>query len=136
MPRRKQSKQINVKGKFRNAIQSLKHMRPAKQRAAALGSSNEFIRDISSFFSKIRKRPDLLSSKRLRNVLKQHRSKLRKLVHAKTPLSVKRRILSSTGRSLSQTGGILPFLIPIIVAGIGAAGSVGAAATHAAISRA
>lgn len=130
------SKKIKVKGKFQNAIQRLKHMQPKKQRAAALQSSNEFIRDISGFLSKVRKRPDLLTNKRHQKILTRHRLKLRKLVHAKTPLNVKRRILSQTGKGLSQSGGILPFLIPIIVAIIGAGGTVGAAATHAAISKA
>ena len=124
----KRHKKIKVKRKFANAISRLKQMKPMKQRAAAVGASNEFIRDMSSFFSKIRKRPDLLKAKH-RRILRRYRKKMKKLVHAKTPIHSKRLILS-------QKGGIIPALIPIIVAAIGAGGSVAAAATHAAVSRA
>ena len=118
---------MKVKGKFKDAISRLKRMNPINQRNAALASSDEFIRDISGLFSKVRGRPDLLKAQH-RNVLKRHRLKLKKLVHAKTPVSTKRLILA-------QKGGILPLLVPIITALIGAGGAIGGAATHAAISK-
>ena len=99
------------------------------KRDAALGASNEFIRDLTSFLSRIRKRPDLVTHNKHRKALKRNKSKLRKLIHAKTSMNAKRRILS-------QTGGILPALIPIVAAIIGSVGGVAASATHAAISRA
>ena len=125
--RRNKNQGIKVKGKFKNAISRLRRMKPVNQRNAALASSNEFIRDISSLLSRVRGRPDLLKANH-RNVLKRHRLKLKKLVHAKTPITAKRLILS-------QTGGILPLLVPIITALIGAGGAIGGAATHAAISK-
>ena len=118
-------RKIPVKKKFADAIKRLKRMKTSNQRAAALGASNEFIRDVSAFMSKLRKQPDLVKGSH-RNVLKRHSLKLRKLIHAKTPLEKKRMILS-------QTGGILPALIPIIVAIIGAGGGIASAATSAAI---
>ena len=38
-------------------------------------------------------------------------------------------------RRRRQVGGVLPFLIPLLAAGITAAGGIGASAAHAAISR-
>lgn len=122
-------KKIKVKRKFKNAISRLKTMTARQKRTAALGASNEFLHDISRFFKKLRKRPDLVTKSKHRRILKRHKSKLRKLVHAKTTMNDKRRILA-------QKGGILPALIPILVAGIGAVGGIGASATHAAISKA
>ena len=128
MTRRKVKKtaaKINVKPKFADALRRLKRMKKANQKTAIFGASNEFIRDLSSFMQKIKHRPDLVSKSR-RKTLAKHRAKLRKLIHAKTSIDNKRLILS-------QTGGILPFLIPIICASITAAGGIGAAATSAAI---
>ena len=122
-------KKIKVKRKLRNAISRLKTMTARQKRTAALGASNEFLRDISRFFSKLRKRPDLVTKSKHRRILKRHKSKLQKLVHAKTTMNDKRRILA-------QKGGILPALIPVVVAGIGALGGVAASATHAAVSKA
>ena len=118
-------KKVKAKKKFIKSISYLRRLKPQKQREMMLNSSNEFIRDISSFLAKIRKRPDLVTAKH-RKVLKKHRNKLRKLVHAKTGVQSKRLILS-------QKGGIIPFLIPIITAVIGGASSIAAGATTAAI---
>ena len=65
----------------------------------------------------------------VRKKLTQHRKALQKFVNPRTSLRKKKQVLT-------QHGGILPALIPIIVAAIGATGTVGAAATHAAISKA
>lgn len=120
---------IRVKRKFNNAMRRLHRLKGAQQRVLVKGASNEFIRDVSGFLKKIRGKSHLVKSARHRNTLKRHRKKLQKLVHAKTPLDKKRKILL-------QRGGIAPLLIPIIVAIIGAGGGVASAATHAAISRA
>ena len=120
-------KKLKVKKQFKDAMTRLRRMTPLKQRASVVGASNQFIRDLSSFLSKIRNAGHLLKASH-RNTLRKHKKKLRKLVNAKTPIHMKRLILS-------QRGGIAPFLIPIIVAAIGAGGSIGAAATHAAIAK-
>lgn len=119
---------INVKHKFKNAIAKLKRMSAKKQREAVSGSSNEFIKDMSTFLKRIRTKPHLLGNKH-RKILKRHKTKLRKIINSKTPLSEKRRLLT-------QKGGIIPALIPIITAIIGAAGGIGASAVGAAIMKA
>lgn len=116
---------IPVKQKFAKAIVTLRRMKPTKQRTAVIAASNEFIRDISGFLNKIRRSPHLVKASH-RRILKKHQKKLQKLVHAKTPIATKRLILS-------QKGGIIPFLIPVIVALLGAGGSIAGAATSAAI---
>ena len=123
--KRKFVKAIPVKRKFATAIKKLKQMKAAKQRLSVIGASNEFIRDVSNFMTKIRKRPQTVKASH-RKILKRHSKKLRKLIHAKTPIESKRMILS-------QRGGILPALIPVICALIGAGGGIAGAATSAAI---
>ena len=118
-------KKISVKRRFAKAMSVLRRMRAKKQRSAVVGSSNDFIRDVTGFLTRIRKRPDLVKSSH-RKILKRYRKKLNKLVQAKTPMHMKRFILA-------QKGGILPALIPIITAIIGAAGGIAGAATSAAI---
>lgn len=116
---------IPVKSKFRKAVSNLKRLSARKQREAIGSSSNEFIRDMSSFLTRIRKKPQLVNAKQ-RKVLQRHRTKLRKIINKRTPMSEKRRLLT-------QKGGIAPLLIPIITAIIGAAGGIGASAAGAAI---
>ena len=123
--KRKLAQTIRVKQKFAKAMSQLKRMKAAKQRSSVVGSSNEFIRDVSNFMSRVRKQPHLVKASH-RNILKRHSKKLRKLVHAKTPINSKRLILS-------QKGGIIPALIPVICALIGAGGGIAGAATSAAI---
>ena len=116
---------IPVKQRFVHAMKRIKGMKAMKQRTVALGASKDFIRDVSNFMSKVRNQPQLVKASH-RNVLNKHRIKLRKLIHPKTPIKNKRLILS-------QTGGILPALVPIICALIGAGGGIAGAATSAAI---
>ena len=123
--KRKLAQTIRVKQKFAKAMSQLKRMKAAKQRSSVVGSSNEFIRDVSNFMSRVRKQPHLVKASH-RNILKRHSKKLRKLVHAKTSINSKRLILS-------QKGGIIPALIPVICALIGAGGGIAGAATSAAI---
>ena len=122
---KKSSKKLAVKRQFRKAMSQLNQMTPVKQRAAVWGASNKFIHDMSRFLNKIRNKGNLLRANQ-RRILKKHRKKLKKLVKAKTPVDTKRLILS-------QKGGIIPALIPIIVALIGAGGSIATGATTAAI---
>ena len=123
--KRKSTKAIAVKGKFAAAIKRLKRMKAANQRTAVIGASDEFIRDVSNFMTKIRKQPQSVKTSH-QKILKKHSKLLRKLIHAKTPVERKRLILS-------QRGGIFPALIPVICALIGAGGGIAGAATSAAI---
>ena len=123
--KRKFVKAFPVKRKFATAMKQLKRMKAAKQRLAVTGASKEFIRDVSNFMTKIRKRPQTVKASH-QKILKRHSKKLRKLIHAKTPIESKRLILS-------QKGGIIPALIPVICALIGAGGGIAGAATSAAI---
>ena len=124
--RKQKSKKIAVKQKFVQAMSRLRRMKKNQQKAVVSKASNEFIRDVSGFMKKIRNKPNLVKKTAHRKTLKRYSKHLRKLIHAKTPIHKKRLILQ-------QRGGIFPFLIPIIIAGISAAGSIGAAATSAAI---
>ena len=100
-------------------------MKRASQKILTQGASKEFIRDVSNFLKRVRQRPDLVKGSH-RKTLQRHRKKLRRLIHANTPIEKKRQILL-------QKGGIIPALIPIICAVIGACGAVGAGAASAAI---
>lgn len=125
--KKRNSKKLQVKKQFKDAMARLHRMIAVKQRAAVVGASDKFIRDVTSFMLKIRKKGHLIKPSH-RNILKRNRIKLRKLVNATTPVSMKRLILS-------QKGGIIPALIPIIVALIGAGGGIAASATGAAVMR-
>ena len=125
MARQNAIRKIRTKRKFVNAIKRLKGMKKDAQLKAVLGASNEFIKDLSVYIRQLRRRPDLVKASH-RKVLKKHGTKLRKLIHAKTPIHQKRLILM-------QSGGIFPFLIPVITAVLSAGGAIGAAATSAAI---
>ena len=123
--KRRNTKKLFVKKQFKKAIAQLHRMRPVKQREAIVGASNRFIRDISGFMNRIRKQPHLVKSPHQR-ILKKHRRKLRKLVNAKTPINAKRAIL------YQHVGGqLISVLVPIIVALIGAGGSIGGSAVAA-----
>ena len=120
---------LRVKAKFAKAIRHLNTLGRKHQRESVQFASNEFINDVSDFLKRLRNKPHLISPKHAK-VIHKNKKHLQKLVKKKTSLKAKRDILQKT-----QTGGILPFLIPIIVASIGAAGGIGAAATHAAIAK-
>ena len=121
----RKGRKVKVKQRFRNAIKQLHRMNPVKQRVKVVGASNAFIRDVSNFLKKIKRKAHLVQPSH-RRVLKKHRKKLKKLVNPKTSIDMKRMILS-------QKGGIVPALIPIFVALIGAGGTVAASAASAAI---
>lgn len=130
---------LRVKKKFAKAIGKLKYMKPNAQRVAVSTASREFLNDISSLLRQIRFRHDLLN-KRHKNILTKHKGALRKLVSPRTTVTQKRRLLSTESKSKkqkrSQRGGIIPALIPIIAAAIGAAGTIGASAVGAAVMKA
>lgn len=129
MAKRKKSSMFS--NRFKRAMFTLKRLPPEKRRLATIGASNVFIRDVSNALKKIRSRPHLVKGK-FRQVLQKHRNKLRRLVSPKVSINKKRSILT-------QKGGIVPALIPVVCAAIAAAGTtaagVGGAAVHAAISK-
>ena len=104
----------------------IRRMSKQGQRKIVAQASSEFVKDVGIFLSKTRKRPHLSKNAKHRRQLKTHGTKLRRLVNPHDSVEKKRRILL-------MKGGIIPFLVPIICASIGAAGTVGAAATSAAI---
>lgn len=118
---------IQVKGKFYNALQSLRRMKAKEQRMRASNASREFIKDVSKVMRQIRTKPHLVSNKH-RKILKRYKKPLRQLIKRNSSLARQRKVLL-------LRGGILPFLVPIICASIAAAGSVGASAAGAAIMR-
>ena len=130
----KKKKRVNPKGKiivkrkFYNALQSLRRMSPKQQRLRAKNASKEFVTDVSNVMSKIRRRPNLVSNKH-KKILRRYKKPLRQLVKKDSSAKRKRKVLL-------LRGGILPFLVPIICAGIGAAGSIGASAVGSAVMRA
>ena len=94
---------IPVKQRFVHAMKRIKGMKAMKQRTVALGASKDFIRDVSNFMSKVRNQPQLVKASH-RNVLNKHRIKLRKLIHAKTPIE-KQAFDSFTNRRYSSCFG-------------------------------
>ena len=127
--RKMKSAKISVKSKFKKAMFKLRKMSKQHQRTLLSGTSNEFVKDLSTYLSRLRNEPNLVKSAKYRRMLKKHQGKLRRLINPNVWIEKKRHIL------MMQVG-IIPFLIPIVCASIGAAGSVGAAATTAAISKA
>ena len=129
--RRNKGKSKLFSSKFKQAALKLNGMSAERRRLATVSASNSFIRDVSSAMSKLRKRPHLVKSAH-QKVLRKHRKKLQQLVNPKVSIAKKRLILT-------QKGGIIPALIPVIVAAIGALGTatagIGGAAVHAAISK-
>lgn len=132
MTKMNKAHRIPTKAKFAGAMRRLKGMTKAKQKAAIHGASNEFIRDMTSYLKKLKKRPDLIKNATHRKLVRKHRKKLQKFIHANTTIHQKRNILTQKG---GQVGGFITALVAIICAAIGAAGSIGAAATSAAISK-
>ena len=116
---------MRVSRKFFNAVRHLRRMSASAQRVSIAQASNAFINDIIKVLKYLKKRPHLVSTSHKKK-LKKIKPRLRKLVHGKTSMVKKRNILM-------QRGGIIPFLIPIIAAAIGAAGSVASGAVTAAI---
>ena len=118
---------MRVKRKFHEAIKRLHRMKPKSRNAAIAGSSNQFIRDFSNVMQKIRKHPQLVSAKH-KNKLRRHKRKLRQIVNSRTPIHVKRRLLTQKGGFI-----ISSILVPLIAAAIGAVGSVAGSAVGAAV---
>jgi len=117
---------IKVKRKFVKALQHLRRMKPEQQRLRTAMASKDFIKDVTDIMKRMRTKPHLVKSKKQKRYLQKHKKSLRRLVRKGSSVNQQRKILL-------QRGGILPFLIPIILAAVGATGSIGASAVGAAI---
>lgn len=115
-----------VSSKLVLTLKKLRTLPLLEQRRQLQLANPKFVRDLSTATRKARYAN---ISPALRKKLKRHRKALRTFANPRVSVSRKKRVLT-------QRGGIFPLLVPAIVAAIGAAGSIGAAATHAAISKA
>ena len=122
---------VRVSPKFHHAVSALKRMKMNQRRQALKNANNRFVSDLSKVMGKLRRLPrDALPpmSPQMRRSIYVRRRSLRSFVSPKTSMKKKRMMIK-------QKGGIFPALIPLICAGIAAAGSVGSAAVGAAIAR-
>ena len=106
---------------FRRALLRLKNLK-GRHQSQAIGMANDtFIRQMCQGVKKLRynKKVNRQSARRLQ----RHRANLRQLVSPRLSVHKKRKLLS-------QRGGILPALIPLLLSAVGpvAGGIVGAAA--------
>ena len=113
--------------KLLNTLTKLRKLPLTQQHRQLQLANGKFVKDLSSAARKVRYAKVKLAPT-VRKKLTQHRKALQTFVNPRTSLRKKKQVLT-------QRGGIIPALIPIIVAAIGATGTVGAAATHAAISK-
>ena len=101
--RRKQTAK-RKNSKFSKAISSLRKMRPNDRYDAIRHANDRFIRDLCSKIGKL-KRKKLTEEER--KFVKKHKSKLKVLCNRGNSIKKKRRMLS-------QKGGFIPFLAPLI----------------------
>ena len=118
-PKRRQSSRKGAT--FRRALLRLKKLKGHHQ-SQAIGMANDtFIRQMCQGVKKLRysKKVNRQSARRL----KRHRANLRQLVSPRLSVQKKRKLLS-------QRGGIIPAIIPLLLSAIGpiAGGIAGAAA--------
>ena len=120
--RRSKRRQSSSQGAtFRRALLRLKNLK-GRHQSQAIGMANDtFIRQMCQGVKKLRynKKVNRQSARRLQ----RHRANLRQLVSPRLSVHKKRKLLS-------QRGGILPALIPLLLSAVGpvAGGIVGAAA--------
>lgn len=102
--RRKRSTSRGKNGRLSRAISSLRKMKSSDRYQAIRFANDSFIRDLCSKINQ-------LKHKRLtpqqQQIVKKYRSKLKVLCNRRTSIKKKR-------QTLSQKGGILPFLLPLI----------------------
>lgn len=92
--------------KFNVALSKLKRMKQAQQVQAVRMSNNAFIRQLSNHVKHLRYAP---LSPALKKKLQRQKTKLRKLVNARTSTQVRRKMLT-------QRGGFLPLLLAALPA--------------------
>ena len=113
MAKRRMVKRKGVKrkpSKFSKAIQSLQRMKGDQRCNAIRFANDKFIRDIVSHVKKLRTRKVSAKDQKL---LKRYSTKLRFISSPKVSLQKKR-------QTLTQKGGFLPLLLPILTLAIGA----------------
>lgn len=103
--RRRRRRVVDDK-KFSFTIQSLRKLAPAQRRRAMEIANNKFIRHLSSQVKKLKRAK---VNTKLRRRMKLHSKDLRKLSNGKTPITVKRKVLT-------QRGGFLPLLLAALPA--------------------
>ena len=94
---------------FSKAIFNLKTLKAKDRRNAMSMANNRFIRQFCTEVKKLRNKK--LSPKTFKN-LKRHSKQIRKLIHSKTNMKSKRKMLS-------QRGGFLPFLLAALAPAVG-----------------
>ena len=104
MAKRTRSSKKATQTKFANALRKLSSLRSSQRTQALKLANDSFIRQFCNNVKKLRKVP--LSPSLQKRFRKQSKN-LRKLVNAKTSVRVKRDMLT-------QRGGFLPFLIPLL----------------------
>ena len=100
--RRRSTKRKN--NKFSKAISSLRRMKSNDRYEAIRYANDAFIRDLCSKIGQLKHRK--LTSQQLK-VVKKYKGKLKELCNRSNSINKKR-------QTLSQKGGILPFLLPLI----------------------
>ena len=112
MAKRRPSRKANRSTtKFRSALLQLKRLKPHHQCEAMKMANNGFIRQMCTHVKKLRRAK--LSGKQVKS-LKRHSHKLRALANAKVSLARKRKLLS-------QRGGFLPLILPLLGSIVGPA---------------
>ena len=101
--RRRQSKK-RKNNKFSKAISSLRKMKSNDRYDAIRYANDNFIRDICSQIKKLKHKK---LTPQQQQIVKKYRSKLKVLCSRRSSIKKKR-------QTLSQKGGFLPFLLPMI----------------------
>lgn len=116
MARRRKSTKRHSKrmsgSKFKSIMKDLRSMNAADRVKNLKVANRKFIDEFSRHLMKLRKSKTV--SPAVRKKMKRHANKLRLLVNRRTSVDKRRRILT-------QKGGILPFLIPLLGGLIGPA---------------
>ena len=106
---RKRGRKINKSSaKFRTALMRLRKLKPHHQCEAMKMANNGFIRQMCTHIKKLRHRK---FSKKQTKGLKRHAAKLKTLANSKVSIAKKRHILS-------QRGGLIPMVAPLIMSAI------------------
>ena len=102
--RRKQSTRRSRKKRFSNAISSLRKMKSNDRYQAIRYANDDFIRDLCSKIGQLKHKKLTPQQQR---IVKKYRGKLKLLCNRSSSIKKKR-------QTLSQKGGILPFLFPLL----------------------
>ena len=105
--RGKRTRRVNASSvNFRTAMGRLRRLKPHHQCQAMKVANNDFIKEMCTHIRKLRHKKNL--SRKQRHGLMRYAPKLRTLVNGKVSLKKKRSLLS-------QRGGFLPMIAPLIM---------------------